>query len=240
MSAAVQYAGQETDADAVAAWLRSNPNFLAERPELYRVLAPPRRVHGERVTDHMAAMLNAERQRVRALEAEMDSALATGRATAGLAIRVRLAVLALMRAQDVHEVVREEIPALLGLASCTLAAEPSRREAPERARPRLALLPESTVAWARPGFLPLPRGAVARLLGPGRDAVVRTRPEDLEMLHAEAASLVQRDALVRVPDSSGIPTLLVLGARDLVSLPPRQSTATLAFLGRAVAAALAR
>ena len=48
------------------------------------------------------------------------------------------------------------------------------------------------------------------------------------------------DALARVPVWTGHPTLLALGARDPNALPAKQSTATLAFLGRAVAAALAR
>ena len=204
--------------EAVAAFLRGHPDFLAERPELYRALSPPRRIHGERLADHMAAMLQAERRRVRSLEAEVDAAATAGRAGHGLNIRVRLAVVALMRAQDVVETVTQELPALLGIESCCLLAEvPDRRGVPR-----------------------LPPGAVTRLLGTGRDAVVRPTPSEVELLHQEAASLVIRDALVRVPVWTGHPTLMALGARNLHALPTRQATATLAFLGRAVAAALAR
>jgi uncharacterized protein YigA (DUF484 family) len=203
---------------AVEEYLRANPRFLAERPELYRDLAPPRRVHGERLADHMQAMLTAERRRLRGLEAEMAAALAAGRANQGLSIRVRLAVLALMRGKDPAEVVTQELPALLNLESCTLAAErPDRRG----------------VAW-------LPRGMVARLLPRGKEALVRNIPSELDLLHPEAAALVTRDALARVPVWTGEPTLLALGARDPGALPARHGTATLAFLGRAVAAALAR
>jgi len=90
-------------------WHCVHPEFLAERPELYRSLSPPRRVHGERVADHMAAMLTAERRRVRSLEAEVDAAVTAGRAGYGLTIRVRLAVLALMRSTDVIETVTQEL-----------------------------------------------------------------------------------------------------------------------------------
>ncbi|MBL6459013.1 DUF484 family protein [Belnapia sp. T6] len=205
-------------AEAVTAFLRANPDFLAERPDLFRALTPPRRIHGERLADHMAAMLQAERRRVRSLEAEVDAAVTAGRAGHGLTIRVRLAVLALMRAQDVVETVTQELPALLGVETCTLLAElPDRRGIPK-----------------------LPRGLVGTLLGPGRDAVVRAAPTEVELLHQEAAPLVLRDALVRVPVWTGQPTLMALGARDPQALPTRQATATLAFLGRAVAAALAR
>ena len=204
--------------DAVAAFLRSHPDFLAERPELFRSLSPPRRVHGERIADHMAAMLAAERRRVRSLEAEVDAAVIAGRAGYGLTIRVRLAVLALMRSTDVIETVTQELPALLGIETCTLLSEkPDRR-----------------------GVLHLPRGSVARLMGSGRDALVRQVPTETETLHEEAAPLVARDALVRVPVWTGTPTLLALGARDPQALPNKQAIATLAFLGRAVAAALAR
>ena len=74
----------------------------------------------------------------------------------------------------------------------------------------------------------------------GKDAIVRANPTDIELLHQEAAPLVARDALVRVPVWTGRPVLMSLGARDPQTLPARQAAATLAFLGRAVAAALAR
>ena len=212
-------------AEEVEAFLLAHPGFLAERPDLYRALVPPRRLHGERLADHMAAMLDAERNRARALETEMRAAAEAGRAGAGLNIRVRLAVLALMRAHDVMEAVTQEVPALLGVETCTLAAEPLC--GPAHA-PRPA------------GVLPLPSGAVARLIGLGRDAVVRSHPTDLEMLHAEAAPLVVRDALARVPLPAGPPMLIALGAREPAALPARQTVAVLAFLGRAVAAALSR
>ncbi|RYJ01462.1 MAG: DUF484 family protein [Acetobacteraceae bacterium] len=159
--------------EAVAQFLEAHPEFLAERPDLYRALSPPKRLHGERLADHMAAMLQAERRRVRSLEAEMDAAVTAGRAGYGLTIRVRLAVLALMRAQDVVETVTQELPALLGIESCWLLAE-----APDRR-----------------GIYRLPPGTVARLIGPGKDAIVRSNPTDIELLHQEAAPLVVRDAL---------------------------------------------
>lgn len=219
-------------AEEVASFLQANPDFLARRPELYRILTPPRRVHGENMADHMAAMVAAERSRLRAIEAEMQAALADGRAGAGLALRVRLAVLALMRARDIPETVTQEWPPLLRVETCTILAEPRAA--------RLLLNGRAESALPRHGVLRLPEGAIARLLGPGRDARVRTEITDAELLHGEAAALITRDGLVKVPLWCGTPCLLALGARDAVALPARQSQQTLAFLGRAVAAALAR
>lgn len=198
------------DPDAVAAWLRDHPGFLAERPDLYRMLAPPRRVHGETLTDHMAAMLAAERAATR----DMADALREGD---GFAARIRAAILALIASHEPAETVHQEWPALLGLAHCALATE----DLPSAHR------------------LFLPAGSVARLMPAGRDALLRTRPTDLSLLHAEAAGLITSDALVRVP-LPGPPALLVLGARGVADLPARGSAAQLLFLARALATALLR
>jgi hypothetical protein len=219
-------------ADQVAAFLTENPDFLARRPELYRVLTPPKRIHGENLADHMMAMVAAERSRMQAVEAEVAEAIADGRAGAGLVLRVRLAVLALMRARDIPETVTQELPPLLRVESCTLLAE--KRDA------RDLLSGKHANSLPRNGVRPLPEGTVTALIGRGRDAKVRADPTDLELLHGEAAGLVTRDALVRVPLWCGTPCMLALGAREAVALPARQSAQTLAFLGRAVAAALSR
>ncbi|MGG5810665.1 hypothetical protein [Falsiroseomonas sp. CW058] len=222
----------EPVAEEVAAWLKEHPDFLARRPELYRVLTPPKRIHGENLADHMAAMVAAERARMATIEAEVAEAIADGRAGAGLVLRVRLAVLALMRARDVPEAIQHELPPLLRVETCTLLAEPRP--------PRALLSGRQETAVPRHGVRAMPEGAARRLLGTGRDARVRADPEERELLHGEAAALVVRDALVRVPLWCGTPCLLALGAREASALPLRQTAQTLAFLGRAVAAALSR
>lgn len=205
------------DAQAVEAWLREHPDFLAQRPDLYLELEPPQRVHGERMADHMAAMLAAARVHVREVDADMQAALSTGRAGLGLASRVGEAVLALMRAPEPLECVRHELPALLGVDSCHVGCETTARRNVSR----------------------LPPGTLGQLLPQGRDAVVRATPMHAEMLHREAAPLIRRDALARVPAPGGQPMLLAIGARDPDALPS-SGAESLAFLGRAVGAALAR
>ena len=83
---------EAADAALVEAFLRANPAWLAEHPELYRVLEPPRagawrgagRPHGGDAAGRSASAPMA--------------LLAAGRAAAGLAGRVQDAVLALLRA----------------------------------------------------------------------------------------------------------------------------------------------
>lgn len=209
------------EAESVARFLRDHPDFLADRPDLYGSLNPPRRVHGDALADHMQARIEAVRAELARLERQLAEAAEAGRAGASLATAVRGAVIALFRAQDPVETVAQEFPALLNLACACLAAEPDPFAPPPQ------------------GVRLLPRGLAAQSLGRGRDAIVRAQPMDGPVLHGEAAPLVARDALVRVELPGGRPALLVLGARVAGALPLRQSAATLGFLGRAVTAALA-
>lgn len=101
------------DPAAVEAFLLANPDFLADRPQLYAILTPPRRVHGEVVADHMAAMIQAGRQEWRGL-------LEAGRTRGAFAAKVAEAVLALLANPDAEDCLRHEWPARLGLESCRL------------------------------------------------------------------------------------------------------------------------
>jgi len=206
---------EDAAADQVAAFLRARPGFLAERPELYRALNPPQRIHGEVLADHMMAMLRAERRHAAAMAEQADGVLAAGRAAAGLASRVQDAVLALIDARDVADCVAHALPGVLAVDAASLCLE-------------------TGAAGARS----LPAGTLARLLG-GRDVVIRDTPSDAALLHGEAARLARRDALVRVPWSGG-PTLLALVSRDPAALEAGPCGGALAFLGRAVGAALDR
>ena len=159
---------RRAEAERVAAYLTANPGFLAERPGLYRALHPPRRVHGENLADHMAALLQAAR-------AETGAVAEVARAGQDLTIRAGTALIALIGAPDPLAVVTAEWPVLLGLESAALACEDS----------------------PSPALRDVPAGTVDRLMT-GRDLVLRDAPEDAALLHGEAHPLIARDALVRL------------------------------------------
>ncbi len=210
-----QAAALARKASEVGAFLRAHPRFLVENPELYRSLAPPERLHGADVADHMAAMLRMERAQSRVMAERADDVLAAGRAAAGLAARVQEAVLALMRAQSIVESIATELPVLLAVDAASLCLE-----------------------CQDPGARPLPEGTVDRLLN-GRSVVFRDGGADAMLLHGEAARLAYHEALVRIP-GLGPPALLALTCRDAAGLDPVQGSGALAFLGRAIAAGLDR
>jgi uncharacterized protein YigA (DUF484 family) len=205
-----------SDAGGVAEFLRANPGWLAAHPELYAVLEPPARVHGDRLADHMAAMLD----RARAGAAALAQVTVERRAAEGFAERVQDAVLAMMGARDLPWCLQHDLPGLLRLDSVRLCAEAGQHG----------------VTPAIPGSVRVPPGTVAATLG-RRRALVRDAVRT-PLLHGEAAALAGREALVRVPLPAS-PALLALACRDGRALAGA-ATPVLAFLGQAIAVALAR
>ena len=138
-------------------------------------------------------------------------------AAEGVGARVQDAVLMLMRASDPAWCLQHDLPALLRLDGARLCVE-----------------------GLRPGMAAVPVGTVAAALGQ-RQALVRGSVA-LPHLHGEAAALAGWEALVRVPmrvPLGGGPALLALACRDGRALAGA-TTAALAFLGGAAAAALDR
>jgi uncharacterized protein YigA (DUF484 family) len=213
-----QPAREADDAGAfVEAFLRNNAGFLAARPELYALLDPPARIHGERLADHMQARIEAAVAREAALGRQIEALLANGRANMAVAARIQRAVLALMATPDPASVM-PTLADLLGVEVVSLCAE---RPAP-------------------PGFRTLEPGSVAALLA-GRDAALRSPPSEAAMLHGEAHPLVESDALLRLEGAAGDrPALLALGAREPEKFQPGQATDLLQFLAACVGAALRR
>ncbi len=166
----------------VAAFLRANPAWLADNPTLYRILAPPRRVHGETLADHMAAMLHAERAHAALMAEQAEDVLAAGRAAVGMTERVQRAVLALLRSPDPLDCINDEMPGILGVDAVGLCVEGVD------AASRLRMLPA---------------GTVARLMA-GRQVRFRASTTDARLLHGEAAGLSEQDVLVAVPGHGAI------------------------------------
>jgi uncharacterized protein len=200
------------DSADVERFLRANPNWLADRPDLYRTLCPPVRVYGDTLADHMAAMVHLERKRAAEMAAQAEGLLTAGRAAATCNQLVQQAVLAVIRANDPAECVMSEFAAFLGVDAAALCMEDH--------------LPNAR--WLPPGFI--------NTVLDNRDIVIRDEPPEPVIVHAEAARLARRDALIRVP-WHGPATLLALASRDS-HWPDWPQASALTFLGRAIGAAL--
>lgn len=214
-------AGEDAAVEArrVARFLEANPGWLATQTGLYERLSPPKRVHGDALADHMAAMIEAARLHSRTV-------LDANRAALGLTERVRTAVLALIRTPDPADWIAVELPRLLGLDAARLCIETS---------------PRVGAALLALGAATVPPGTSARLLG-HRDVSLRRNawPGDALLLHGEAAGLAVHDAMLRVQVSGAPPMLLALAMRDAAILEGAGSETALAFLGASLAARIER
>ena len=157
---------------SVAGFLRANPSWLAEHPELYRALTPPTRIHGETLADHMAAMVLRERRHAATVAEQNQALVAAKRAVATGLARIHDAVLALITTRDLSDYIGCELPRLLNVDVACLW-EPSTQ--PSRMLRRL----EAVLGC--------------------RDVVFRIAPNDAPELYREAAALALHDALIRVP-----------------------------------------
>jgi len=208
--------------EEIEAYLARNPMLLRDNPALLAGLAAPDRHPGDaKVVDlqrHMVDRLSGEVRRLRDTQGAILAASRTNLATQG---QIHEAVLALLDANDtghfLHAVARD-LPQILDLDAVSLALES------EPPGPR----------WSTGGDVRLlPKGRVDRLLGEGRDIVLRTETEDAEMLFGPAAGLVRSDALVRLDLGAGkAPALLAFGARNPGRFHPGQGTEILRFLCR--------
>lgn len=104
------------DEARVRHFLEAQPDFLLRHPSLYLTLAPPARVHGEPLADHMAAMIAAARGR----NAALCRHVAERRQASSLRARVEDAVLGLLRAGAPMEWIETELAATLGLDAAHL------------------------------------------------------------------------------------------------------------------------
>lgn len=210
-------------AEAVARYLRANPAFLTDHPELFASLTPPDRSSGDGVVDLQGVFLNRLRHQVESLTEAHAALLRTSRDNLAAQGRLHQAVLTLLSAasfEQLIETVTTDLPATLDLDTVVLAVE-RRGEALPPARLR--------------GLTRLEPGAVDLILGEGRAILLRPDSDGDPAIYGPAAGLVRSDALIRLSISSRAPAaLLALGARKPEQFHPGQGTALLGFLGQAL------
>ena len=209
----------------VTAFLRRNPNFLNDQPQLLETLTPPAERNGRRVLDMQRFVIDRLQRTiatVRARETEMVSSMRSSRSSTA---RVHAAVLTLCESgalENLTEIISNDLPTVLEIDVVMLAVEAEQDQ--------LGSL-RST-----PGVVLIPRGTLDTLVGAGRDVLLTSAPTAAETeLFGGAATLVKSAALLRLRlGRPGRPALLALGSRDPARLAPGQGTDMLTFLAEAL------
>lgn len=211
------------DASQVLAFLRAQPEFLAEHAELLAPLLRPERASGDRVVDLQRFILERLKQRTQELEEERSQMVALARLNLKSQTRVHRAVLALINAQSFEHLIQAttiDLPVFLGLDVASLCIEATGTPPPR---------------CETPGVRVLDAGAVDRLLGPARDILLLSPVRGDSALFGSAAALVRSEALLRLKFGPAAPVgLLALGSRKESRFHPGQGTELLSFLARAI------
>ncbi|NKD55352.1 MULTISPECIES: DUF484 family protein [unclassified Haematospirillum] len=197
----------------VELFLKSNPDFLMERPELMASLLPDRDL-GAGVVDFQARALKALRTEADELRAGAREVIHTARENMSLQNATHHAVVALLGAeslQDLMIALTQDVPMMVHVDLAALICEPG--------------LPLPLAGQV----IQVPHGEIDRLLG---DSDVRLRPfcGTGAALYGEASALIRSDALVRLRHSGHPPAVLALASRDTGTFEPGQGTELLVFL----------
>jgi uncharacterized protein len=218
-------AARELEPTEVAAYLRRHPDFLASRPDLVTVLAPPERDLGDGVVDMQRFMVERLRADVARLKLVQRKLISTSRNNLTSQGRVHAAVLALLGATSFEHlitVITDELTMLLDIDAVGLCVESSQHGAGQ--------LPSNTA-----GVQMLEPGSADELLGNTHVLLRSDVIGDPALFGPQASSLLRSDALVRLKVSRHAPAgLLALGARRPGVFHPGQGTELLVFLGQVI------
>lgn len=208
----------------VRSFLKSNPYFLVDNPELLQTLLPPSSQQGDNVLDMQQFMVERLQREVKTLKALQGELISAGRSNLSSQNQIHAAVLALLESQtfeQVIEAVTTDFAALLDVDVVTLAIE---------------AVGDDIHPGLKQGVRVVERGVVSGLLDDGREALLRSDIEGEVSIYGSGASLVQSDVIVRVDLGSHTPAcLLAMGSREKRRFHAGQGTELLCFLGRVIA-----
>lgn len=214
---------KDLSAEVIAAWLRDNPEFLAQHPELLDGLAAPSRDLGGGVSDLQQALIEKLRSDLELARLRQRELVATGRANLSSQTRIHECILAMLSAASFEQVIQTvttDFAVLLDLDVVTLCVE---ADGSELTTPHLR------------GLHIVPAGTVFTLLGDGRPVLLRSHVEGEPEIYGGGAPLVASDALARLSISPSTPPgLIAFGSRQPGKFEAGQAVELLAFLSRSL------
>ncbi|HYM31316.1 MAG TPA: DUF484 family protein [Candidatus Cybelea sp.] len=214
---------QPLNASQVIAYLRRHPGFLIEHPELLEVLTPPATSNGKTVVDMQRFVLERLQKELARLNDSQGALIAASRFNMATQTQIHAAVLAMLDATSFEHLIHTvtaDFAEMLDVDVVTICVETSGGPLPRISTANVYVLPQ---------------GDVDKLIGHGRDILLRSATARSLAVYGPAADLVRSDALVRLRVNSFAPAgLLAIGSRQDDKFHPGQGTELLQFLARAL------
>jgi len=210
-------------ADEVETYLRDHPDFLTDHPDLVNLLIPPEAKRGDGVVDLQRFMLERVRGDLAKMQMQQNEILATSRGNLTTQNRIHTSILAMLGATTLEhliEIISTDIAVHLEVDAVALGFEALDRLPAGGNRSLLRILP---------------KGAIDRLVGAGKDLALLADSEADSQFFGSAATLVRSQALLRLQLRRDAPAgILGFGSRTPGKFHPGQGTELLTFLGKVV------
>lgn len=209
--------------EAVKAFLRRHPAFLADDLDLLASLIPTSEQDGANVLDLQNFVIQRLQREVERLKTALSESTAAREGALIAQARVHEAILALLGARSFEEFIAlatGEVPGLLNLDVLTFCLE-----CPQEPLPRPTFR----------GVHVLPEGTVDALVGPERDLVIDSDGLPDERVFGAEAAMLRVQALLRLDlGEDGPAGLMALGSRFRDALDGEEAVELLRFLARVV------
>jgi len=212
----------EATESVVAAYLLAHPDFVQRHPALVQTLTPPAVDHGKGVVDFQRFMVARLQSDVDQLNSENAALIHTARANSNSQARIHIAVLALLEAQSLGQlldILTGDLVDLLDVDVIAMVVESNGVDLPH---------------VAASGIRIVEQGAVDDWLG-RHDVLLRGGIAGDPNIYGEGAGLIQSEALLRLNISTRTPAgLVAFGSRDPELFQDGQGTELVGFLGSVV------
>ena len=208
--------------DDVIAFLRSNPHFLENNPDICDLLLPPATVKGKGLADFQSYMI----ERLKADKAEFventREIIANARSNMNNQQRIHKAVLRLLEANsfdDFIHCITMDLSTLLDVDISVLVVESNGRDIPHIHHNGIRVLPPGTVnKWMK-----------------SKNVMLQDNISGIEAIYGGGAALVCSQILLRVDISMNTPpAILAFGSRDPNMFHDSQATDQILFLARVI------
>jgi uncharacterized protein YigA (DUF484 family) len=209
-------------ADEVITYIKKNPGFLQQHPEVLDILLPPTEKQGKGVIDfqyYMVRQLRADRDEVVETTREI---VETSRANMNNQARFHTAVLMLLEARSFEDFIRTitlDLAAVLDVDIISVVVETDGDSIPH--------IELSGVRAVKPGTIDL--------LMKKKSVMLEAFITGFDDIYGGGSTLVKSQALLRLTVAQGTPpVLLAFGSRNPDLFVEGQGTELLVFLGRVI------
>ena len=211
--------------EAVAAWLRQHPDFLAQNPDLLVAMTPPDHDQGRGVVDFQRFLVDRQRRELEALKGASRELLSVSRTNKATQQAVHKAVLALLAAPSFGRAITTVVEDWAGMLDADVVML-GVEAAPDRAIP-----------GTKAGLTLLAAGDVDSRLGRLQEVrVISTLDPPDPAMFGEAAGLARSVVWLRLAIHETVPPgLLAIASREPERYHPRQNTELLRFLASTLA-----